>query len=70
MPVSREHKAKVRARRQHLYAPRALGRLHEQDARAKKLPAKPLPRGATLPTEPAVVPVYEHSADRPPRRIQ
>lgn len=70
MSVSREHKAKVRARKQHLYAPRTIGRLHEQQQREEKLPTNPLPRGATLPTEPSVVPIYEHSADRPPRRIQ
>lgn len=70
MVVSSEHKAKVRARKQHLYAPRAVGRLHEQEERVKKLPTKPLPRGATLPSEPDVVPIYEHSADRPARRVQ
>lgn len=70
MAVSRKHKALMRARYAHLYAPEALQRLYERPTRVKPLPAKPLPRGATLPQEPEPVPIYEHSANRPARRIQ
>jgi hypothetical protein len=69
MPVSREFKARMRARYAHLYAPTALAKLYEQAPKEKKAPFKPLPRGATLPQAPKSVPHYLHSADRPPVKL-
>jgi hypothetical protein len=68
MPVSNQFKAKMRARYAHLYAPAALGKLYQKPPKQKKLPPKPLPRGATLPLDDRPADRYLHSADRPPIR--
>lgn len=54
----------------HLYAPVALARLRQRDTPEKEERSlMSLPRGATLPKEPAATPVYEHSANYPARKL-
>jgi hypothetical protein len=53
MALSREHKAMLRRKKQHLYDARVLSRLHDRDKPEKDDTPKrvSLPRGATLPAD-------------------